>query len=325
MSTHKIVPYEIQLRGDNGEEHNLASMENIPEVRNYGDFRTFLEEFLTEHLGDSEVEESRKRTFSVKEFYLADKTVVGKVRKGEYGYEEDKYNVNDEEREENAREYDDSFEREYFFMVRRSVNLPEESAVIILERFEGKGVKSEFEKQLSDFVQTDSVKVEMNPIYTKDIVRELTKADELLRYKLQTERAPGLDYNREEAVNGERRDQGEEGATQKIEIKPEGDEGVLDRLIDSFGDDNPELGFTRAYEGFGLDKISAVVNESGSERTITLERDGTVTMVDILDPSDADVRLSSGRIVKWSMTKHSEILITDLENSYSEDKIKNFQ
>ena len=332
MSTHKIVPYEIRLKRRNGWAYNLndENFDNIPGIRDYGGFEDFVGEFLNSHLGSSETDETRQKTFSIKEYHRSEKAVIGRLRTGEWGWEEDKYNVENDSREESARDVKDSMELDFFFMIVRSENLPDESAVLILEQFKGKGSKTELERQLSDFIDTQEVRLEINRLFTKDIVRELRQAENLLRFKLETEKGPQLDLdyddlNNDEIMNGERREEDNDETTrQKIEIKPEpgGRFFSLESLTEKISS-NEDIGFSRSYN-FEILDIDAVVSKAGSERTVSLDEGDAVKMVDIMDPSETDVRTSKGRVQDGSLAKYSSSLVSDLEDSYQSGKITNF-
>ncbi|QKQ98221.1 hypothetical protein GKQ38_01655 [Candidatus Nanohaloarchaea archaeon] len=322
MSTHKIVPYEIKLHEPNGWYYNLQRTNNIPELYAYDSFEDFMAEFLENYKGASDADKDRKKTFSAKYFHKSNKNVIGRIRTGEWGYEQDRFNIDNENREENAVGVKDSMEIDFFFQVTRSNNLPKESAVLVMEQFKGMGAKTEFERKLSAFIGSNKVKVEVNRLFTKDIVRQLRKADELLRFKLETEKGPDLNLNHEERINDERGPS--EITRQTIEIKPDPGGGFFScsDLIDKIRNDE-KIGFSRAYD-FNILDVGAVVNESGSERTVSLDEGDAVKMVDILKPSDPEVRITKGRVRDGSLSKFSENLIEDLISSYQDEKITNF-
>ncbi|MFT4892494.1 MAG: hypothetical protein ACI8Z7_000269 [Candidatus Nanohaloarchaea archaeon] len=301
--------------------------ENIPVVRDYESFEEFIYTKLSEMLEEAGVAESRQKTFSVKRLHQGEKLIIGRVRTGEWGYQEDRYNVETGEREENARDVNDSMEMDFFFLLTRTDGLPEDSAVLILEEFQGKGAKTEFQKQLSDSIESDKIKIEIDPVYTRDVVRQLRKSDNLLRFKLETQKAPKIELNHEERLNGERvSDELDNRTRQMIEIKPgKGGEFPyrLNRLADALEQDE-EIGISR-LEDFDIADISAVVNDKGSERTISLDDGDTVKMVEVLDTNKSHVKISDGRVKQWSLAKNARGLVDDLEKSYQGEKITNFR
>lgn len=326
MTTHKLALYEIRFRRPKKWSYNLRRFQNIPGIGKYQQFEEFMAEFFNSHLGDSEADKSVKKTFSTKEYYQANNTILGKIRTGEWGFQQDRWNIEEEEREENARDTEDAMETDFYFHVGRNDSLPKESAILILEQFKGWGAKNILQRQLADFVDHENVRVEVNRIFTNDIVRQLKKADNLLRFKLETEYSPMLEFNHEEKVNNERRKNEEkvdESMRQTIEIKPQPGKELpvaLDDLIPIVGDEEKELGFGRVYD-FEIADASVVLDESGSERTVSIEDGDNVKMVEILNPKSSKVRISSDRVRKGSMARHSERLLDDVTKSYEKGNV----
>lgn len=319
----------MTLRESNNPGHSWDLDEIIfsPAMFDRDSIIDIIKDFSEDYLGDSpnntEILRDSQKTFTMEGDHRTGRTLQGVMSVGRWGEGANHFNVNDEEREREARSPADAVEIPYYFLL----HLPERDqtkALFILHKPGNMGAKGTLEEVLDVWFHRD-VYYDFDPIVTDDLLEQIIDADRLLRLKLESDKIAEAPHQRIGELF-----EGEEEVKQIVEFRahsgqdlPLSTDGLVDKVqefLSSSGNNNMSDSTSSIIEDeFNEAKLS--IEQDGSTRTFSLD-DNEVNMHQILDPEDDGLSMTRlGHPEPQSISPVAIEFANDILSRHSEPEI----
>ena len=316
LATYKLVPYDLKVRykGDKDSWWNLLdhSIGN-----SYSNLTDFLLSFCSElelEVGEEEnsiwQEDSLQKTLAIDRYGKNSfgSLFEGVIKSGSYGYGADFYNVEGGGYTENARLPEDSEILPFYFLVYIPPEEPTK-AILILERFQGYGVKTVLKESLSETLGAivENSIIHLRPKISSDLVEQLMDVDRFIALELKKDRTPRNIVQQVSPNLGENSSLG----PMTVRIRAERGGTIWNRFYDWIeeGIDNADFPFANILDQ-NFDSFQVEVYKGGNRRKIPLIEE-EFHMEYFLDPEDIIIN-NLGHPEKTSIALESKKYLNEI-------------
>lgn len=278
MAKFRLSPYYLHVR-KKYQETNLY-LNNFKLNSIFKNFDEIIHDFCMGYINDVEDFGDTKRTFSIENLTWNKKNrlVYGTIKSGEYGLECDFFDTSARTRSQGARKETDSEEHPFFFIFHCPAGGICNRGILIFSKFRAEGAKTLFydalKKYLNRFIEDYTLVIKS--IISENIIQELESAERIVEIHLIGTAIPADDADKIQAENYE-------DITRKMiySVKPgKNIQMVLDGLAEKLRDRSTPYFM---IENERAEQVTAIVENSGAQRTVYLQHDPRIREVKPLD------------------------------------------
>ena len=329
MAINKLIPYWITVReveepDSDWDLTNIHSEE--PEFPN-NNLADYFEDFCQEYIGEVHVDEEEQKTFTIDEqsFQRDKNTIEGVIKSGEWGRNADFWDIDEQDRIEDAREENHAEEIPYYFLF----HIPDEDrhqALLIFRKYKRKGVKTLFTSLFHlrhHDVDVGDAYMSINPHYSDRVSEKLDDADSIASVKFRgRESIPAreqyADRHNIEEFDSDISGQLDVGTELKLTPKDNVDHfrTFVKGLIP--GDENADNFDYGRIEEQDFSNANVTVVEGESRLTFSLWEERMQMRMDV-DPEEYEIDIYGGHPTPHSLGCVARQLANDLMDSYNTD------
>lgn len=270
MPSLYLAPYAVRMKDVKNDKYI-----KLGDRKEWGDdFLDILHNYLEKEMPSLsfDPEDKNKKTIRPETFCREERTIVGMLKAGEYGFESDLHDVEIDE-VKYTRQTNDAELIPYFFLAK--VPRTTTSGIAIFQRIGNRGFKDIFEKDINNYVQSrfsSQYRIEISPLLPRDMVKRYLE-NRIVKIRLIKYRFPKevSDVDLSGIPNEE---QGEAEFTLKAHRNQTFPDSLLGKLrgnIDSFlGNSDSSVGSVVEIKDFQADNVKIEVRIGNSYRTIDL-------------------------------------------------------
>ncbi|WP_137287442.1 hypothetical protein [Halorussus salinisoli] len=318
MPSHSLTPYKVVLR-EKGEPDNHWNLKNLTAHDRQLPHEDFIDTVtaLCEHYAaNPAADDDLEKTFHIDEYSVENHLVEGIIRTGDHGYSSTLRDI--ETNETRKKKVTEAEELPFYFALaiprthRGELYENGKEAILVVQRINRRGVKTTLLKQLREMVtgDTDDTLLEVNPIYTQDVLDKLIESNRVLKAEFKLRESNTTDdeqrYRLLEGVDQEDTrsksvvwEAGRGGTLAGFREKARELQGTDGTFAELVNDDVSDLKVQVEKETGGMETFSLL--EDNLRMTKRIERD--------------DLRLYEGLPTTQSIARHARAYINQVLDS----------
>lgn len=321
MATHKLIPYWITVReaGEPNSSWDQTRLHAHESKFTHDNLADYFHDFLKDYQGEDDVymERGKKKTFTVSDIKRDGNTIEGQFKSGEWGQNNDFWDVEDNQRIRDAREENHAEEYPYYFLF-HIPDVDKTQALFIISKYKRKGIKSLFKKLFlprNSAMDIGNAYMDIEPHYSNQVVKKIEEADKIASVRFRGNdsipaREKYADRQNIQRVQDEISGLLEVGT--ELKVTPTENQRsfrqFVKELVPSQDKKNFEYG---RIEDHNFDSANVTVVEGESQLTFSIWKEEIQMRMD-LDPEDHDLDIYGGYPTPYSLGCVARQLANDL-------------